>query len=445
MRRVIQDFILAYLRILAKIQLIKIKPEIIGITGSAGKTSTAYAVKTILESKYKTKVSERANSETGIPLNILGLQAQDYSFLDWIRLLVLSPMMIILNWEKYNKYVVEMGVDSPHEPKNMSYLLKIVKPTIGVFLNALPVHTQFFDNLVSEKELEKREKLLKELIAQEKGKLIYSLPENGWAILNADDQFVKEFALKTKTHCVTFGRLGEDLILKNIEKNLSGFKCCFTHNHKDYVIKINDQILSNDYAYTFLAAVAVGLCEGINVNESIHFLEKDFKLPPGRMSLIPGVKKTILIDSSYNASKFTMLETLCTLKEIKGKKKIAILGDMRELGREAKLAHEEVAHKAIESADLIITVGPLMGKYFIPEITKLGFPKDKAFFFESSKKVGKWMKDKILQGGEVILIKGSQNTIFLERVVEDLMENPQDVDNLLCRRGKFWDKKRQKA
>lgn len=440
-----QNFILTYLRILAKIQLVKIKPEIIGITGSAGKTSSAYAVRTILIDRYKTKLSEKANSETGIPLNILGLYPNDYSFLDWIRLLILSPLAILSNWEKFDKYIVEMGVDSPYEPKNMSYLLKIVSPTIGVFLNALPVHTQFFDDLVSEKELGKREKLLKELIAQEKGKLISGLPENGWAILNADDQFVKEFALKTKAHCVTFGRLGEDLILKNIEKNLSGFECNFTHNHKDYVIKINNQILSDDYAYTFLAAIAVGLCEGITVNESIQFLENDFKLPPGRMSLIPGVKKTVLIDSSYNASKFTMFEALHTLKEVKGKKKIAVLGDMRELGEETEFAHREVAKKAIESADLIITVGPLMEKYFIPELIKLGFPKDKVFFFESSNKVGKWMENKILQGEEIVLIKGSQNNIFLERVVESLMEDPQDADNLLCRRGKFWDQKRKES
>lgn len=445
MKQLVQNFILTYLRILAKIQLVKIKPEIIGITGSAGKTSSAYAVRTILINRYKTKLSEKANSETGIPLNILGLYPNDYSFLDWIRLLILSPLAILSNWEKFDKYIVEMGVDSPYEPKNMSYLLKIVSPTIGVFLNALPVHTQFFDDLVSEKEFGKREKLLKELIAQEKGKLISGLPENGWAILNADDQFVKEFALKTKAHCVTFGRLGEDLILKNIEKNLSGFECNFIHNHNDYVIKIKNQILSDDYAYTFLAAIAVGLCEGITVNESIQFLENDFKLPPGRMSLIPGVKKTVLIDSSYNASKFTMLEALQTLKEVRGKKKIVVLGDMRELGEETEFAHREVAKKAIESADLIITVGPLMGKYFIPEIIKLGFPKDKVFFFESSNKVGKWMENKILQGEEIVLIKGSQNNIFLERVVESLMENPQDADNLLCRRGKFWDQKRKES
>lgn len=445
MRKLIQDFVLTYLRFLAKIQLAKIRPEIIGVTGSAGKTSTCYAIKIILSKKLKIKLSEKANSETGIPLNILGLRPNDYSLSDWLKLFILSPIMLLINWENYDKYIVEMGVDSPHEPKNMSYLLKIVRPTIGVFLNALPVHTQFFDDLVSEKEPEKREKLLKELIAQEKGKLIKSLPKNGWAILNADDQFVKEFASETKAHCVTFGRLGEDLILKNIEKNLNGFKCCFIHNHKDYVIKINDQILSDDYAYTFLAAIAVGLCEGITVNESIHFLERDFKLPPGRMSLIPGVKKTILIDSSYNASKFTMLEALRTLKEIKGKKKIAVLGDMRELGEETEFAHREVAKKATESADIIITVGPLMGKYFIPEITKLGFPKDKIFFFENSNKVGEWIKNSILKGGEVILVKGSQNTIFLERIVEVLMENPQDADKLLCRRGKFWDQERQKT
>jgi UDP-N-acetylmuramoyl-tripeptide--D-alanyl-D-alanine ligase len=444
-RKLITDLILSYLRISAKIQLAKIRPEIIGVTGSAGKTSTAYAIKTILASKYKIKLSEKANSETGIPLSLLGLNPNDYSIRDWIRLLTLCPIKLLTNWEKYDKYIAEMGVDSPDQPKNMSYLLRIIRPKIGVFLNALPVHTQFFDHLTKEIDPQKREMYLREVIAKEKGKLILSLPKDGYAILNVDDPFVNRFSTKTIAKPISFGRKAKDFVLVGITNNLKGFTCKFFHEDKVHEIKIKDQILSDDYGYTFLAAVAVGYVENIPIPHCIHDLEEHFHLPPGRMSLIPGIKGTIIIDSSYNASKPTMTSTLNVLKSISRKKKIAVIGDMRELGEEAKLAHEEVAKVAIGAADVIITVGPLMEKYFVPEVIRQGFPKGKIHFFRSSRKVGEWIKRNIVNGGEVILIKGSQNTIFLERVVEELMKNSQVSEELLCRRGSFWEKEREKA
>lgn len=445
MRKIAQNFLLAYLRFFAKIQLAKIQPEVISITGSAGKTSTVQAVKTILSSKFKTKFSEKANSETGIPLDILGLKPHDYSIIDWLRLLTLCPLMILLNWKRYEKYVVEMGVDSPYEPKNMTYLLKIIKPRVGVFLNALPVHTQFFDREEKETDPKRRENLLRRQIANEKGKLIQSLPSNGYAILNVDDPFVSPFTKKTLAKCLTLGHSAGDFIILNTQKDLTGFACHFSHKEKKYTIAIQNQILSDDYAYTFLAAIAVGLVEGIPIAKSILALENNFQLPPGRMSLIPGIKGTILIDSSYNASKFTMLDALKTLQGIAGRVHIAVLGDMRELGKETKLAHEEVAKVAIESAETIITVGPLMKQYLVPKILHLGFSKDRIFSFVSSKGVGEWLEKNIVKGKEIILVKGSQNTIFLERVVEELMANRREADKLLCRRGKFWDQKRQEV
>lgn len=447
MKKIFGLLILNYLRILAKIQLKKIKPDIIGFTGSVGKSSLGAAIFAILSKKYKCRQSEGFNSESGIPLNILGLKMKNYSVFDWLRVCILAPLTLIFNWRKYEKYIVEMGVDSPDAPKNMGYLLKIVRPRIGVFLNVSPVHTEFFEKkitapITSRKETEKS---VLDLIAQEKGKLIESLPANGFAILNIDDKRVAEFTPRTKANVLKFAlqnKAGADLYAQNIKSGLAGFEMEIFHHHTAQKLKLNFP-LPEDYAATILAAIVVGFALNFNLKDCAQELEKNFKLPPGRFSLIPGIKNTIIIDSSYNASGMPMLAALNFLASINGRKKIAVLGDMRELGKEAESQHQAVAERAVKSADLLILVGPLMKKYFLPHALKLGFDKANIFWFNSSKEAGIFLRETI-KNGEIILFKGSQNNIFLESAIEEIMVEPERKKELLCRQSKYWEKIRNR-
>ncbi|MBI4215490.1 MAG: hypothetical protein HY602_02090, partial [Parcubacteria group bacterium] len=150
------------------------------------------------------------------------------------------------------------------------------------------------------------------------------------------------------------------------------------------------------------------------------------------------------IDSSYNASRETMIGSLRLLKTIAGKRqKIAVLGDMRELGSQTEKEHLAVAKTILETADRAVLVGPLMRKFALHYLEKHDFP---ARWFPASGQAAKSLLEvsqtSILRGGEILLIKGSQNTIFPEIIVEALLSNKEDV-NKLCRRGKFWDKKRK--
>src|SRR3990170_4543834 len=190
---------LMLLRLGAWIQLRKGHPRIIGITGSAGKTSTMYAVYQVLSPSFRVKMSEKGNSETGIPLDLLGIRVTSYSFWFWVKVFFLLPIRIFLYWPKYEMYIVEMGVDSPFPPKNMGYLLTILRPQIGVFLGVSAVHTAFFE----EGECKKTDELL-DKIAEEKGKMIVSLPSDGWAVLNLDDDRVSQFQERTKAHVFSF-------------------------------------------------------------------------------------------------------------------------------------------------------------------------------------------------------------------------------------------------
>ena len=361
----------------------------------------------ILKEKYKIKVSRKANSELGIPLNILGFKGRNYSLIDWLWVVPMALVKLLFNWEKYDVYVVEMGVDSPKRPKNMEYLLTIVRPQIGVFINALAVHSEEF-NMLPGKVVDQ--------IANEKGKLITSLPETGTAVLNANDKRVLRFNNKTKAKVIEFDKLS---------------------------VNIPSQVMDGHYQEIFAGAVAVGGVFQIEKTKAINNLKKNFKLPPGRMTKISGIKGTIILDSSYNASGKPMVAALETLTKVARGKKIAVIGDMRELGKQAKREHEIVAREIIGKVDELVLIGPLMKKYLEPEVLRLGFNKNKIHWYADAYQALEALEVSIVQGEETILIKGSQNTMFLEIIVEGLMKDKDMAKKLLCRRGKFWDKKRK--
>ncbi len=453
---------LNYIRILAKFQLAKLnlyrrlsgrkKIKIVGITGSAGKTSTMYAVAAALQGGFKIKFSKKANSESGIPLNILGLRMDDFSLKDWFRVAGLSILKLFSNWQNYDIYVVEMGIDEPTEPKNMSYLLKIIRPDIGVFVSVTSVHAMQFEKALpsSTSPTRKQPPEVLELIADEKAKMISALPKEGYAVLNFNDPLVKERKKLTLAEVIGVGDNGEaKIVLDDYEANLNGTKFVFKvdGNKKELII---DEVLPRVFGETF--GLAVGVAQGLNVSlaKAIAGIKNNFNLPPGRSNLIKGRQDTYIIDSSYNASPKTMQTMLDLLKKVGQKEKrrtVAVLGDMRELGKQSKQEHQKLAEKALESADKIVTVGPEMKKYFLPESKiylndrgdKFGEGRVKAV--DTAGQAAEYLKEN-LEGQEIILVKGSQNTIFLEIVVKALMADKSQAKKLLCRQSEYWDKKK---
>lgn len=370
MRNNLKKLVLEYLRVAAKIQLWKIRPEhLVAITGSVGKSSCREAVYAILKDRFKVKAGKKSlNTEIGLPTDILGFN--DFSW----KVPVFALFKLLFDWKKFDVYIAEMGVDKPGD---MDYLLTIVKPDIAVFLNVYPVHTFNFPGGVSQ-------------IAKEKGKLLEAAKIK---ISYPDFNGVKPFLIEKK-----------------------GF------------------LFTEDYGQTFAAAAAVGKAFGITLEESKKNLEENLVLPPGRMSVFLGIKGSTIIDSSYNASRVPMVSALKTLRQAQGSRKIAVLGDMRELGEFAKEEHGKVAKEALKEADLIFTFGPLIEEYF-PSNRKIRKFKKMRELIEAVKSE--------IKPGDVLLVKGSQNTIMLETLVEQILANPEDK-NKLCRRGEFWEKKRNK-
>lgn len=439
MKQVVFRFILAYLKFWASLQLTKLNPLIIGITGSNGKTSTLASVEAVLKEHRRIKVSHKANSEIGLPLDILTLKIKSNTISEWLSFIIKAPVTVWKSKKTYDIYVAEMGVDSPDPPQNMSYLLTFLKPTIGIFLNARAVHSEPFDKLAKSENVHDRQKEVAALIALEKGKLIEALPKSGTAILNNDDENVKETSNRSQASTLFFGKdTTATLHIKQSVQSLNGTLFQFKYKNEDFKLELPHVLLPHHYAYSIAPALLAGVACGISINEAVNSFKKHFKLPPGRSSLIEGINNSLILDSSYNASTQSMLDSLELLNLSKGRK-LALLGDIRELGAVAQAEHEIVAQKILTICDEVFLVGPLMQTYVLPILEKKNIP---VHWFPHAGEAGKHLQQ-VLKKDDMLLVKASQNTLLLEIAVEMLMAHPADDDTLLCRRDPFWDKKRK--
>ena len=389
MKQTLGRIFLKYLRFFARIQIAKNKLtnphlKIVGITGSAGKSSTLLAAEAALTDQFKVKSNYGANSESGIPLNILGFSTPDFSLLSWLKIALLTPFKILFYWPKIDVYLLEMGIDSQKAPKNMAYLLSIVQPDIGIFLNVSPVHLENFPSLES--------------IAQEKALLVNQAK---LAIINPKDPLVKKFT-------------------KNPHKILI----------KPRKITLKDYYLPPIYSISIGAAYELANSLGMDKTQILDNLSKNFRLPASRASLIKGINDSLIIDSSYNSSPLATNELLKFLATFPSPK-IAVLGDMRELGQASPESHQQLYKSALKSADLIISVGPETSRHFGPKAQKFLYWWQAADYLQNR-----------LPPHSTILVKGSQNTIFLEELVKALIPpvqlNYYLSNHLICRQETHW-------
>lgn len=441
-KKIFSPIVLSYLRVAAHIQLAKSKAKIIGVAGSSGKSSLVSLIGGMLSEKYSVKQSQGKNSETGLPLDILGIHMRDFSPFAWLIALIFVPIKLLFNWGKYDIYVAEMGIDSPVEPKNMSYLLKIIQPSIGVVTNVTYEHSEYFEQYVDEINPEKKEEKILAMTAEQETMLLTTLDTDEVAIINLDDPWIDQVIpqIDAKKISVSLKR-DADLLGKDISVSFSRFSMVIEFEKKNYPLTVPHP-LPIHFANEFLLALAVGISFELSITDCIEFIQKHFSLPPGRLSIFKGIKNTTIIDSTYNnATLPPIIDILHMVKEISGKRrKIAILGDMRELGIESEKMHAAVAKEILTTVDFAVLIGPMSEQYMVPILRKAEFPFENFLNVTSSEDAIK----RLIQEDDIILVKGSQNTLFLERIVEMLLADKEDREKL-TRRGEFWDKKRSES
>lgn len=418
MKKLIRKIIVWKLGLAARIYLFRLKPEVIAITGSAGKTTTKEFARQLLEIDFNVLATpEGYNTEIGAPLAIFREKTPTNisSLLSWLRVLSRVYYKALFSNDLPDKVIIEMGADSPGDIK---YLSGIFKPHKGVVLSVLPVHLLQFDNV--------------QAIAKEKSELVRSVGHDGTVFLNYDDELVRDMAQKTKAKIVYFGTTGGNgLVAKNINSSIAGLAFDLVDGSAVYKCKV--PVFGKHLIYALLAAVSLAKSEHIAMDKILAEL-KLIHPYKGRMNVLEGLKNSIIIDDSYNANPQSVIEALGFLSEQKGRK-IAILGNMNELGNFEIEGHESVGRKAAGSCDILVTVGEIAGKYIGGEAARSGLNHVKKFI--NSKEAGSWVAGQIREG-DTILVKGSQNSVRLERAVEVLMAHPEDKMNVLVRQSEFW-------
>ncbi len=447
MKKLLVTPLLYYFRFWAKLALRLYKPTVVGITGSVGKSSARNAIYSMLKDYFPTKVVSKGNSEIGLPLGIVGIEVKSLGFqtplrsiLDYLKLILLSPIGALSYLSGVKYLVVEMGIDSPYPPQNMQYLLTIVKPDIAVFLNVHPTHTQEFDSLISSEIVgdERLEKVV-QTIADEKGRII---TESGCklGIVNADNIFIENVLKKNKVKKIQFfgKKIENDISYLKHKVSLTGTAFTFRYKKEEVEVNFSSFVLPEEYQEVIAATILVGAAAGLSLSQIKLALEENFSLPPGRASIFQGIHDSILIDSSYNASKVAVLAFLNLVQDLKdsdSRPAAVLLGDMRELGKEAKMEHEEVAERLVDFAEYVYLVGELTKQYVLPLVEKEKHVKEFRWF-GSSQEAGKYLTQH-LQKNSLLLIKGSQNTIYLEEAVKLLLSNKND-ESKLCRQSSYW-------
>ena len=246
--------------------------------------------------------------------------------------------------------------------------------------------------------------------------------------------------LKSSALTISAKDKSSDLYISKISVSIDNFELSFVFLNENYSLKIN-QPLPKYFAYSFALSIAACFSCGISIKDCLSYISENFSLPPGRFSVFKGIKKTLVIDSSYNSSleaTIGAIEAVAAVAE--NRRKVGILGDMRELGTLSKIQHELLAKIIVKNLDSVVLIGPLMKKYVAPILDKNKFSYISfEGFSEAKKEILEMMRE-----NDIILVKGSQNTLFLERAVEMLLENKDDSKKL-CRRGEFWDRKRKES
>lgn len=412
----------------------KYRPKIVAVTGSVGKTSTKDAIFAVMARVTHVRKSEKSfNSEIGLPLTILGLENAWGNPLRWLQN-IFDGILLILLPAKYPEWLVlEVGADRPGDIRSLVGWLPVDIAVI-TRLPETPVHVEFFDS--------------PEAVVEEKAALIECLRPGGTLLLYADDARVRALVRHEPAQdakVLLFG-FGEEADIR-----ASGFALVQESGKHTWPIGMQANIaLDEDVApveilgsvgpHAFLpgiAAAAVGAALGLSLQQIVEGLA-GYQSPPGRMRLVPGIKGSLIIDDTYNSSPAALEAALRTLGEIKTKRpgrRVAVLGDMLELGRRSVEEHRKAGVEAAGVCDLLMTVG-FRARDIAQGALDSGLADGNILQYEDSGKAGEEIKNMIGEG-DCVLVKGSQS-VRMERVVEELLLEPEHAADLLVRQDAEW-------
>lgn len=361
---------------IAKFWRKQLNTKVIGITGSVGKSTTKEVIAEILSRKYKTlKSPGNLNNEIGLPLTLLRLTPE------------------------HERAVLEMGFYVPGE---IDFLCDLALPQVGVVTNVGTVHAERAGSI--------------EEIARGKSELVKSLPSapEGLAILNFDDPLVREMEKVTEATIFSYGLTPDcDLWADNVVGlGLEGIR--FRLHYGNEVLHLRVPLIGRHSVHTALRAAAVGLNDGLSWQDIVDGLQSG--KTQLRLVAVRSESGAIILDDTYNASPESTLAALNLLDDLDGNK-IAVLGDMLELGQYERQGHEMVGARVAEVANELVTIGE-RAKWIAASAAQAGLNADRITEFESADKSIDYIRDHLMPR-DVVLVKGSRG-MQLEVIVAAL-------------------------
>lgn len=355
------------------------KETFIGITGSVGKTATKEACLAVLSQKYVTIASkDNIDPIFNIPMTLLRLRP------------------------KIKKVILEMGVEYPGE---MAFYLSLVRPATGIITRISFAHSEFLGG--------------PEEVLQEKGSLIRQLPKEGFAILNWDDLYCRRLIKETAAQVLLYGTDPKkcDIFATNvrIENACTRFELNFGVERVEVVFKL----LGKHFIYPALAAAALGISCGLSLINIKKGLEVVTPIPH-RLRIFEGLGGWYVLDDTYNSSPAAVEEALNVLNELPARRRIAVLGEMKELGLYSERLHRQIAQKIYKDKIDLVILGGGDTKYIADELLKLGFVPEKLESNLSNPQI----VAKIIRSanrGDIVLVKGSR-LLKLDEVVQRIVK-----------------------
>jgi UDP-N-acetylmuramoyl-tripeptide--D-alanyl-D-alanine ligase len=415
----------------SRVVVFKYRPKIIAITGSVGKTSTKQAIFSVISAKKTVRMSEKSfYNEIGIPLAILGCYDGGEDLFMWVGTII-HGLSLIFWRHKYPEFLIlEVGLRSPGDIKNK--VASWLRPDVVIItrMPSCPTHIEFFDSL--------------EKLEEEKISLVKALKKDGLLILNHDDERVYSLHEMSESRTVSFGVNDSSTyqilyLIENYQKQegnqeiQSGINFKIKYAGNTFPVCLPN-VLGLHNAGIVTSALACTKELGFDLLESIEVVS-NFKTPAGRLSQLAGMSGSIIIDDSYNSSPLALEVALGVLKEMKGGRKIAVLGDMLELGKYTEREHRLVGLKVSKIADILVIVGQ-RAKMIAEGAIENNFLKKDIIYFNKAEEAGGYLAKEIKEG-DVILVKGSQK-MRMEKMVEKIMRDKDKKKELLCRQSKEW-------
>jgi UDP-N-acetylmuramoyl-tripeptide--D-alanyl-D-alanine ligase len=409
------------------------KPYVITLTGTVGKTSAKEALAGILALTDRPIVKTLGNmaSDAGVPLSLLGYDEQPADVWQWFRAAFLLRPQIITGQQPY--YILEFSADKPGD---IAFLAKQFPANAAVLTAITPAHMANYPDF--------------EDLVNEKFSLLDGVSEDGYVVLNADDAAMR--GRKYKDRAVVWygiakgaGAHQAGVWAHNVKYTAKGivFDLSFGEGKKmdnfskdDNRIQIKSQVIGVHQLYPLLAAAAVAFQEGLTPALIKKGLE-EYKVPNGRGKIIPGKRDITIIDDTYNSSPDAVKAGLQMLRPIAGDRRVvAILGTMNELGESAEQAHKDIAAAAAKKVDFLIAIGPFQ-KQMLAAAQAAGMKGFNTHGFDTPEQLMRQI-GQVIQGHDVVYIKASQNAMRLERVVQLLMDKPDQAAQLLVRQHGYW-------